>query len=205
MESSGKAVFLEANGQYSLLIDLVPQAFPNSRIVYIIRDPRHWVRSWMNMEDSFYTAMDLRSWLLGGRLKPEHFPDDPYRDRWAGMDRFEKLCWLWQMENGLALQLAGRSPLIRMFLSEDLFTGPATGAAFSSMLGFVCSFPSGYQAKWELKPELLKRKEHSRSQGGFPAWQEWDSATARKLDRICRPLMSRLGYGNKDEWKRLIR
>ena len=200
MESIGKAVFLEANGQYSLLIDLIPQAFPNSRIVYIIRDPRDWVRSWMNMENAFYTIRDLRSWLLGGRLKPKHFPDDPYIDRWSQMDQFERLSWLWQKENGVALQLAQESPQIRVLRFEDLFTSPTREAAFNAMLQFVSSFPNGYQASWELKPDLLDRKVHTRSQGGFPAWRDWDRATAWKLDRICRPLMSRLGYGSEPEW-----
>jgi len=203
IESVDEGVFLEANSQYALLIDLLPRAFPNSRLVFIVRDPREWVRSWMSMENSLYTVTDLRSWLLGGRLKPKFFPTDPYRGEWKRMDHFEKLCWLWQKENDLALGLVADLPQARVFRFEELFTGSEKYTAFHDMLGFVTRFPNGFKADWELRTELLERKVHPRSQGGFPAWGEWDSTTARKMDRLCGPLMARLGYGNEPAWKRL--
>jgi hypothetical protein len=48
IEKSPNRIYLEANGQYSALLDLLTIAFPNSRVVYLIRDPRDWLRSMMN-------------------------------------------------------------------------------------------------------------------------------------------------------------
>ena len=204
MAQVAKPVFLEANGQYILLLDLLSRAFPNSRVIYIVRDPRDWVRSWMNMENPFYSVRDLRSWLLGGRLKPKHFSDDPWRKRWRGMDQFEKLCWLWQKENGLALELAEGRPEIRTFRFEALFAGSERDPVFRQLLAFVTAFPDGYQAHWDFRPELLDQKVHSRSQGGFAAWRDWDRDTELRLQRICGPLMARLGYGTEPEWRALL-
>lgn len=202
--SIGESVFLEANGQYALLVDLLPQAFPDSRTVHIVRDPRAWVRSWMNMENAFYSARDLRSWLIGGRLKPKHFPADPYREQWSGMDRFERLCWFWQKENELALRLANNRPQVRVMRFEDLFDSPERERYFCGLLAFVTEFPSGYRAGWQYKPALMQQKVNSRSEGGGPVWTQWSPERARSLDRLCGPLMSRLNYGLEPEWRSLL-
>jgi hypothetical protein len=204
INSINSPIYLEANGQYTLLIDLIPKAFPNSRVVYIVRDPRDWVRSWINMKNTFYTYKDPRSWLMGGRLKPKYFPSDPYQDCWQNMDLFQKLCWLWQKENSLALELAENHPEIQIIHYEDLFTSQDKDKHFSNMLRFVTNFPSGYQADWKYQPTLLQKKVHSSSQGSFPAWQDWEPALSCKLESICQPLMSRLGYGKETYWQQLI-
>ena len=44
-----ESVVLEANLQFAGVLDLVAQAFPGARCVYIVRDPRDWVLFWMNL------------------------------------------------------------------------------------------------------------------------------------------------------------
>lgn len=199
------AVYVEANSVYGSLVDLLPRAFPNSRIVYIIRDPRVWVRSWMNMRIPFYSWRDVRSWFPHGRLAPHHIKGDPYLRTWRHLGQFEKLCWAWARENALALECASRTEAAKVFRFEDLFSGDTAQEHFVQLLRFVTRFPNGFEARWVFKPELLSQKVHSTSDGAFPGWRMWESKYVQQLDRHCRGLMERFGYGQEPEWQEKLR
>ena len=87
------SVYLESNCSWGSLVDLLPAAFTNARVAYIIRDPRSWLRSWMNIPTPRYSRHDIRSWFKNSRLTPHHINGDPNRVRWKDMTMFEKSCW----------------------------------------------------------------------------------------------------------------
>jgi hypothetical protein len=195
------AIFLEANGQYSGLLDLLPQAFPNSKAAYIIRDPRDWVRSFMNMRVPFYSWRDIKSWFGIGRLTPAHIAHDPNRERWPMMSLFEKLCWAWNRENRYALECAKLSANIQVFRFEDLFDGQNYWQAMRAMLEFLTRFDNGYTVSFQLDPDLLAVRVHSRREAGsFPAWSEWTPEQAKILTSHCGDLMTRFRYGGEPDW-----
>lgn len=197
-------VYLEANNQYSAFLDLLPVAFPNSRLVYIIRDPRSWVSSWLSMRFPFYSWRDVRSWFKNGRLNPRHIPGDPALAQWRCMTPFEKLCWAWARENAYALECARKTAAAQIVRYEDLFDEKTSHRTFIQILEFITNFPGGEKPRWTLKPELLLRRFNLAKGKPFPHWTEWSAADARRLDRYCRSLMDQFQYGQEPDWREKI-
>lgn len=197
-------VYLEANAQLSEVADILPLAFPNARIVYILRDPRSWVRSWMNMAKFIYSPYDIRSWFKNMRLTPFHFKDDPYQKRWKKMTRFEKLCWLWVRSSEYALECAEKKEAVKVFMFEDLFEKSGNYEIMEQLFQFITEFPDGFKANWTLRRDILKEKTNVTVRDGFPEWTEWTSEQAKLLDEYCGSLMRKLGYGNEQEWQKKL-
>lgn len=203
LERMRTQIYLESNLQCGALVDLLPLALPNCRVVYVIRDPRFWVHSWMSKKRfiSLYGQVDYISWLKNGRLTPYHLASDPYRSKWARMSRFEKLCWSWAASNSFGLVCVGKTEAAKVYRFEDLFEAGMDNRAFPEMLQFITTFPNGVKANWEFKPELLSEKLGSTSGGTFPEWTAWSDEQIQQLHRHCRVLMERFNYGNEEAWK----
>lgn len=201
LENLKSGIYLEANAQVRGLIDLLPSAFPNSRIVYIIRDPRFWVQSRMNMTISFYSRCDVMSWFKNSRLKPYHFEGDSYEKRWRKMSQFEKLCWAWSRETSYSLECIRKTDTVKVIRFEDLFHEKTRDETFTQMLQFITTFPNGFKANWQYKPALLSKKVHSTAKGKFPEWTKWSDDRVKQVYRHCRGLMEQFNYGIEPEWQ----
>jgi hypothetical protein len=198
-------IFVEANAAFNAFGDLLTKAFPNSKIVYIIRDPRDCVRSYMNVGlTSPYGPLDIRSWFPQFRLKAKYIRKDPSQKRWSKMSHFEKLCWMWNRENTFAARCIQKTANARIFRFEDLFNHSNNYRAFGNMLKFATVFPSGFQAPYEFDPEALGKKVHSLAAGPFPKWSDWGEIHVKQLHYHCRDLMNEFKYGNEPEWIRMI-
>ncbi len=198
------AVYLEANVQYNALIDLLPLAFPKSKVLYIIRDPRDWICSWMNRKWPIYSMYDSRSWFRNTRLRPCHVKGDPYTEKWKNMPLFEKLCWVWARENSFALESAGKTDRIDVVRYEDLFDERDKYKSFNKMLEFITSFSDGFRAVYKFNPHAVRQKVDSTSGKIFPRWPEWDINYVTLLDRHCRDLMELFNYGGEAEWQKIL-
>jgi len=197
-------IYLEANLQLCALTDLLPLAFPNSRVAYIVRDPRAWVSSWMNLGRAIYSSYDVRC-LFNSRLSPHHIEGDPYKKAWKRMTRFEKLCWAWGRENSYALKCAERTDSVNVFRFEDLFGGGNNYNEMVRLLEFVSEFPDGSRAKWSIDPKLFRQKVNTSGRNIFPEWAEWNYEQAELLDEHCGELMKQLGYGREGKWQKKLR
>lgn len=198
------AVVLEANAQYADLADLLPRAFPGSNTVFIVRDPRGWVRSWMNRRDGHYSRRDPRSWLPHTRLRPQHTGERSLAGRWGRLSRFEKLAWSWGAHHRFVLPRLAGDARVRVLRYEDLFVVPGKAEHFRAMLEFATTFPDGTTAPFAFEPELLAERSHSSRDGAFPGWRAWDPDLARRLEAHCGPLMRTFGYGAEPEWQAKI-
>lgn len=197
-------IYLEANLQLCGLTDLLPLAFPNSRVVFIVRDPRSWVSSWMNFRRAIYSSYDVRC-RINGRLTPHHYEDDPYKKTWKRMSRFEKLCWAWGKENSYAIKCAERTDAVNIFRFEDLFCGENSKDEMGRLLEFVSEFPNGFRAEWSFHPELLRKKVNAVERNTFPEWSEWNKEQVELLDEHCGELMAQFGYGFEPQWQEKLR
>ncbi len=206
LRTIGTQTYLESNNQLRGVIDLLPQAFPGSRTVFLIRDPRYWVQSWLNKPIPRYSRQDIRNWLPNARLKPHHFPGDPFRHLWNGMDAFERLCWAWSRENAYALGCVRRSASAMVIRFEDLFAGGgARSRSLERLLDFVTRFPGASPTRWEMRPELFEKKMHATKDRSFPDWPFWSQKQVGSLVAYCGDLMEAFGYGEELAWKRMER
>lgn len=207
IEEAQGSVVLEANAAYFGLIDLIPKLFPSAKIVFIIRDPRDWVRSMMNKSFAVvgpYATFDVRCWIPKARLAASQFREDAACPLWRRMSRFEKLCWLWNCENSFALECASKTDHVRICRFEDIFGGSSRKEAFCDLLEFLTSFPNGERAQWHLDEKLLSRKVHSTASGSFPSWPEWEQKLVEQMHTHCHGLMEKFGYGQELEWNHRI-
>jgi hypothetical protein len=204
-EQQPAGVVLEANTQYADLADLLPRAFPGSNTLYVVRDPRGWVRSLMNRRDSVYTRRDPRSWFPHTRVRPHHTGERALAARWGRMPLFEKLAWSWSARHSHVLPRLAGEPRIRVVRYEDLFEGEQKAAHFRAMLEFVTSFPDGCQAPFTFNPAILGKRSHSTRDGAFPHWRDWSPELARSLDALCGEAMRPFGYGTEPEWTEKLR
>lgn len=199
-----KNFYLESNYHYYGVLDLLPEVFTKYRAVYIIRDPRDWVRSYINLFGWYhYTDINMH---IGNRLSADDFPGDEYKKNWKGLSQFEKLCWAWNKQNSYVRDISQGLPQsnFRWFRFEDIFGKKNGFQEFFDLLEFVCSIDPG---RLKAKPEMgesIKQKIHKPKKYFFPKWTEWTSAQARALNKLCGPLMRRFGYGQEEEWQKKL-
>lgn len=203
IEKQNQKIYLESSYHFASLIDTLPLTFEKFRAIYIIRDPRDWVRSWINV-GKLYSAKDLH-YLMGNRPSPRK--DSKEYQAWKKYNRFEKLCWLWQEANSYALNTLDKING-QYFLFEDLFKSKNKIQNFKRLINFsleVSDNKLDSQANIEslLEMELVKKKNIATTYA-FPKWKNWNPYQARKLDKICGKLMHKLKYGREEEWKNLL-
>lgn len=193
-------VVLEANTQYADLADLLPRAFPQANVVFVIRDPRAWVRSMMNFRAGLYAWRDPRGWFPHMRVRPHDTGEADLARRWRRMPRFEKIAWSWAARHRAILPRIAGNPRIRLLRYEDILESAGKEASFRAMLDFATAFPDGFRAAVAFDPALLAQRSHSSRDGSFPGWRRWDAGLALALERHCGGLMRPFGYGGEPEW-----
>ena len=204
IENAACRYYCEANLQLLHFADLLPKAFPNSHTVFIIRDPRDWVRSSMNFPTGWYTWRDFTSYFPHGRLSPRYVVHDPARRTWASMSRFEKLCWAWNANNGFTAKRFDNAENVHSYRFEDLFASEDAEPTLSELLRTVTAFPGGDQAIWKIDAGAMKEKIHASKHQGCPHWTQWPAERCHQLDQHCGHLMRRFGYGTEPEWLNLL-
>lgn len=198
------SVYCEANGEFNPLVDLIGAVFPNSTLAFIIRDPRNWVRSWMNKQVGHYGRFDMKYRLLGARLTPEVY-QGARMGRWTAKQQFEQLCWTWNVANGYSLGLVARTATARVFRYEDILECNEKVAAFEEFVEAITSFPDGSVVGVDLSKAGLDRREHSSKGRRMPCWRDWTGDQARTLHEHCGDLMRQFGYGLEPEWLEKIK
>jgi len=195
-------IYLEANCQLIGLVDILPKVFSNSNVIVIIRDPRDWIRSWMNKPNTYYSIKDVRNWFRG-RLSAKSIKFNKYSKEWKNMDIFEKLCWAWNCENLYAFECSKTSNNIKFFRYEDLFIKETKEKYFKKMLNFITTFPDGYKEDWNYHDHFFEKKYDS-SSGSFPHWKKWDRRKSLTLYKHCKYMMEVFNYGKESNWKEKI-
>ena len=198
------SLYVESNVQLSGLLDVLPQAFPSCRIVWMVRDGREWVTSVMRhfAPRTRYGLVDLPSWIGPGRFSAKDCRNDPWAAVWDELTPFQKNCWRWSKENQEAVQVIERLPCARMWRFEDIFQSEKGHDHLRSVLDFVTRFPEGDRIPFELPKGVLRKKLHASSHHAFGNWTEWSTEQVAQFQAICGGMMKRLNYGIEDEWRK---
>jgi len=130
-----ESVYMESSYQYYGMIDVLPYIFREYKALYVVRDPRDWVRSCMDYK-RLYHSMDFH-YMLGHRPTPASVNDRRYSAEWKRMDAFERLCWAWSYLNECALKAAEKDVRITIRTFEELFLNPDKHITMKALLAFL--------------------------------------------------------------------
>lgn len=196
-------LIIEANYQWYGVLPAVSEAFPRNKVLVILRDPRTWVRSWLNF-GGHYGPGDWLKWFGGRRINPEMIGDREFAQDWGRMTPFQKLCWDWKTIYGILAEFAEKDEQTMVVRYEDLFLGEESTRHLEKMLGFVTSFDDR-NFKFTFDGNSLSERIHASFDGRKGEWEGWDAADASYLEKLCGPLMRKFDYGSEVEWTALAR
>lgn len=197
-----EGLFVEACHQWYPILGPLHRAYPAARMALIVRDPRTWIRSFVDWGGRH----DSRDWvekLRAGRITPHLVGDEKFAAKWSEMSSLEKLAWDWRFIYGQLLQHTQESGLARIFRFEDLFGIEADSELQADFLAHVAGRVPRDGEIDALKANLVNRVNRSRD-SRIDAWAGWCSQTAQSLERMCGQGMRELGYGGEPEWTRLL-
>jgi len=165
----------EVNSAIRRHCNALKQAFPEAVFLHLIRDGREVVRSMMSRDTM--TEKDPKIQYL--------YPteSDPWGDKWSQMTRFEKLCWLWRVENeylrnaiqAKAIQLEKLCSSYKYFEKHVLI-------------------PLNLEISEDIWLEHAKSPKNVTREYKFPHFSEWDGKTAETFSKICGEEAVRNGY-----------
>ncbi len=191
-----------SSGHVYGLLGLLDEVYPDSRFVFIIRDPRDWIGSALNKaEYTLYGPLEIFIKKLS--LQPSCIQNDPYIKEWNKLSKFEKYCWFYSTLNNLVLNEMSEKDNFRTFRYEDIFLNDDKVEEFEKMLQFATDFDSG-QLQYKNAPDLLNKKVDSKQEKARANWESWSDEQAKILQKHCGFLMHEFGYGKEGAWKKKL-
>ncbi|MGD1951571.1 MAG: sulfotransferase [Leptolyngbyaceae cyanobacterium] len=167
-------LYIESNNRFFSLMHPLRKAFPDSKIIYIVRDGRDYVRSGMSRR--WYTENDKLP-----RMQATMFPDDPYASQWEHMSRFEKITWRWQKKDGfINNDFQGLENAIKVKF-EDIFYDPDRKGLFeiTRFIGLDDETAQHFLA------EMGDKKVNTNARRVIPKWTDWDNEMKHDFDAIA--------------------
>jgi hypothetical protein len=194
---------IESNSQWYGALPALRAAYLDCKIIGVVRDPRSWVRSWINEGGRH----DQRDRVLGygcERLCPAMVGDEAYAARWKSMDTFAKLCWEWKTLYREIDRFVAGAQNAMMFRFEDLFLSATSRSHATELLNFICTWPERTY-HFELNESSWAKPVNESVPSRLDEWRSWSPNRARCLQEICRGrLLKSYGYCDEPEWSELL-
>ncbi|GAB4369246.1 MAG: hypothetical protein Kow0042_10870 [Calditrichia bacterium] len=173
-------LFLETNNRITFFAPVIPDVFPNSLFIHLVRHPGDFVRSGIR-----------RKWYSGqhdydlGRIVPVR---GEMKDRWPSLSVIEKIGWLWNETNQFIEDFRQTVPAERFLFikAEELFAEPEVTHRIFDFLQI-----SGYNRKAVEK--IIRTPVNVQKKGRFAKFEDWPEEDKQKL-KLVTPLAERYGY-----------
>lgn len=162
------------------------EKYPNVYIIHIVRDPRTFVRSYLNWMHSRFKSWAANKIILGWHPS-SYFTGEMSWRAWQQMDEFQRVCWQWVYKNTLLERLFAEDEHYLRIRFEDLFL-TQDSHTLKEMLAFV-GIP--YRERFEA---MLEKSKNVSSKAHFPSWETWAPKRKRELMDICGGKMEDYGY-----------
>ncbi len=195
---SGKSRLGDIAYNYAPFVGDLAAAFPDAKLLILVRDGRDFVRSVVTNEipdptpvgwlSADRTITNQEKFIALGRLRP--LPDSPHFEAWESYSLIEKNAWLWSETYRLILDGVKAWPqeMVLIIKSEELFQNSiACYARIRAFLGIDHPMSS-------ITEELLKTPINSRGDHVLPHWREWSAEMIDEFDRQASEMMQRLDY-----------
>jgi hypothetical protein len=165
---------------------IISERHPNVYVVQIVRDPRTFVRSYLNWMHSQFKSFVANKVVLGWHPSGYSTGETSWRV-WRQMDEFQRVCWHWTYKNTLLESLfEGDEHHIRVRF-EDLFLA-RDSETLERALAFV-GIP--YRERFE---SVLRESKNVSRKTYCPPWDTWSEVRKRQLLDICGEKMEEYGY-----------
>lgn len=170
--------YVETNNRVTFFLHCIKQVIPHARFVHLYRHPGEFIRSGVR-----------RNWYSGshehdlGRIEPV---SGIHRTRWPQYSVEEKIAWLWDETNRYILEQLHSLPSDRYF---SLNFNEMNVDNLEDMIRFI-----GADIGREHIIKAINKPVNVQQSGSYPHYWEWSDELKEKLENICGPLMSELGY-----------
>lgn len=167
-------IYGEVNSVIRRHCKAIRKSFPNANIFHLVRDGRDVVRSMMARRTM--TSEDPNT----KNIRPTI--ETPWYDEWANMNRFEKLCWYWDVEN--------------RYLYENIDTIIHFEKLISDYKYFNEKLlePLNLDIPKEIWEDEIKAPKNVTKKHTIPHWNDWDLERLESFNKICGETMKKLGY-----------
>lgn len=169
-----------------------PADYEKFKVIHLIRDPRDFVRSFMNWKNRKLSGKIAHHLIPYWMPKPKN---QPIKNIW--MSKFEHYCWTWKIKNELFLNNFKGAKNYHLVRFEDMTTDDAV------LIELLNKLFDGNITKDEFEINNSIQK-NSTVNKDFPHWKEWDIEMCQKLHAICGDLMKEFNYGTESEWLQKI-
>nr|WP_321513221.1 sulfotransferase [uncultured Pseudodesulfovibrio sp.] len=177
------------------------EVFPDSKIVYVHRDGRDFVRSaYVNevpdpMPVGYTDPRPLdatEKFVAMGRLAP--LPGSLQAAQWDTYTPFEKNVWLWMETNRIIMEG------LRSWPEASVMTIAMKNMLTPEGLMDVANFMN-IHTPLQRTEALLKRKINSRNSRILTHWSTWDTEHRDAFKRLGQGMLQTLGYEANENWQ----
>lgn len=123
------------------------------------------------------------------RLQAVDFIDDIYNSKWNSMNRFEKICWLWQKKDGIIYRDLKKSESFIQVKFKDIFENEKY-VGLRKITNFLnLDFKN-------IDLSYFNKKINATSKYKFPHWTDWNKEQINRFWEIAGNHMKKLKYEN---------
>jgi len=215
-----KPIYIESNPQLSSLIPIIKNVFPNYKIIHIIRDGRHWIRSTINrgiyssilnrsltpiipllrlfvpseIKITKFKRININAYIRDiWRFAASDFKDDPYHQKWTLMSQFEKNAWLWNKINENIYQDIKDDSNAKTIKFEDIFNKEKRYQGIHDILHFFDLDDILKSSNLNIN-DFFSKKINISPLYSFPNWNNWNENYTRQFNEIAGDKMRSYGY-----------
>jgi hypothetical protein len=167
-------IYGEVNGTLRCHVNAIAKIIPNAKLLPLGREGGvvvgpHIPRRTLTLKNPFSMSM-------------HPIDGDPWKDRWADLDRFARLCWFWQEENRRLRTAIGTTVQFEKILKNyDYFADNVL-----QPLGLEIS-----KKEWETE---VATPRNTSSGFGMPKWDQWSPEQQKTFRDVCGEEMAKCGY-----------
>ena len=176
-------IYVETNYRLTYLSRAIVQSFPESKFIFLHRDPHKVIRS--GMRRGYYHGLH-QAWNFA-RIRPRQ--DDVYFEEWDGFSPLQKLAWRWARVNDQAADFFLQLPASRRMElpSKDLFSGSVS--VLDRIFDFVgVELPEAHRIERVLNKRINAQDHYDGNDF------EWTDEKREKVRPIVKDTAERLDY-----------
>lgn len=168
-----RRTFIDSSNLYIYFIDALYALDPSTRIIFLVRNGKDFVRSALS-----------RRWHEQNIFGTRPLRDDPYYGKWPSMTPLQKNAWIWVFRNARALEgLKTVHESRKLIVKIEDMREPETLDRIEAFAGIGIT-----------ERTLAKKGLNANPSLDLPPKEEWADSMNRDFDEIAGEMMRFFGY-----------